>query len=104
MGGQNRCDQPRKDQHLDRAWRSAHDEVDGKNRQETEAAKKSWGHEGAMTRAGERIIPSRRMHQRIDVIANRLEKTHVSQRTPETTDALPSKMVSDRVRRRLSER
>lgn len=51
-----------------------------------------------MSRPRKHVLVRGRMNQRIYVIANRLEKTHVSQRASDTASALPLygfQMVSD---------
>ena len=41
-----------------------------------EAADQPRRHEGAMARAGQRVVPRRRMHQRIDIVADDVQNGH----------------------------
>ena len=77
IGDQDRRDQPGEDHHLERARHAAHDQIDRERGERGEAAKQARRDEGAMARRRQRVLLRRRMHQRVDIIANRREQSHV---------------------------
>ena len=82
IGGEDRQHQPGEHQHFERARHAAHGDIDRKRRERDHAAQQPRRDEGAMARRGQRVVQRRRMHQRIDIVADRLEQAHVVQRTP----------------------
>ena len=85
-------DQPGEDEAFDHARHAAHREIDGQRRDREQAADQARRNEDAMTRGFQGIASRRRMHQRIDVVADLREQTHLVFGTPLTADALPCPM------------
>ncbi len=102
IGGEDRQHQPGEHQHFERARHAAQSDIDRKCRERHDAAQKPRRDEGAMTRRGQRIAERRRMHQRIDIVADRLEQAHAYQRTPVFCGRAPL-LLPDRVRGHLNE-
>ena len=103
-GDQNRRDQPGEDRDFQRARHAAHRKIDRERGERDQAAEQPRRDEGAMARARQRIMPRRRMHQRIEIIADGTQNTHVTHCRPSSTDAHSPYSSPDRVRAHLSER
>ena len=82
IGGQDRQHQPGEHQHFERARHAAHRDIDRERRERDDAAEQPRRDEGAMARRRQRVVLRRRMHQRVDIVADRLEQAHASLRTP----------------------
>ncbi len=76
IGGEDRRDQPGENHDLERARHAAHGEIDRKRGERCGAADQSRSDERAMARRRQRIALRRRMHQRVDIIADRIEEVH----------------------------
>ena len=101
IGGEDRQHQPGEHDDFKAARDAARDDVERKRRQRHHAADQPRRNERAMARCGQRVVQRRRMHQRIDIVADRLEQAQLTPR-PSSADALPS-YGRDRVRGHLSE-
>ena len=82
ISGENRRNEPGKDQELDHARRAADEQIDRKRRQRDNAAEQTRRDKGAMARRGQHILLRRRMHQRLDIIAYWREQAHVPSARP----------------------
>ena len=97
IGGQDRRHQPGEHDHFEHARHAAHRDVDRERRQRDHAADQARRDEGAMARRRQRIVLRRRMHQCVQIVADRFEQAHVSLCTPKRgTRSLYSE--ADRVR------
>ncbi len=103
IGGEDRQHQPGEHQHFERARHAAHRDIERERRQRHDAAEKPRRDEGAMARRGQRIALRRRVHQRIDIVADRLEQAHVSSTHARLLRTRSPVYWRDRVRRHLNE-
>ena len=101
IGGEDRQHEPGKDQHFDRARHAAQGDIDRKCRERHDAAQQPRRDESAMTRRGQRIAQRRRMHQRIDIAADRFQQAHAS--THARLCGRAPLLLPDRVRGHLNE-
>ena len=89
VGGEDRRDEPAEYRKLDRARCAADDQIERKQSQRDDAAEQPWRDERSMTRGRQRVAGRRRVYQRLDIISDRREDTHVTLRTSDIADALP---------------
>ena len=89
IGREDRQHQPGEHQHFKHARHATHGDIDRERRERHDAAQQPRRDEGAMTRRGQRVVQRRRVHQRIDIVADRLEEAHVINARPSFADALP---------------
>ena len=89
-GDQKRAEQPSEDQCLERPRRPAQDEQERDRRQHEEDAEEPDRNEGAVTRGRQRVVPRRRMHERLDIGADRLWIHNATQTIRDAVAAAPS--------------
>ena len=103
IGDQDRRDQPGEHDHFEHARHAAQADIDRERGQRHQAAEQPRRDERAMARRRQRVLLRRRMDQRVDILANRCERTHASWHVRRCRRA-PLIEWADRVRTRLSER
>jgi hypothetical protein len=89
IGDKDRSDEPGKYHDFDRTRRAAHEQVGRERCKRYDTAKQSRSDEDAMACRGQRILPCRGMHQRLNIHANRREEAQDPNRTSGFADALP---------------
>ena len=77
IGSEDRRDQPGEHDDFENARHAAHREIGRERNQRDRRADQPRRDKGTVTRGRQRVVLHRGVHQRIDVIADRIEQLHV---------------------------
>jgi hypothetical protein len=83
IGGEDRQHEPSEHQHFEYARHATCHKIKRERRERDNATDKPRPNESTVTRGSQRVVVCRRVHQGVDIVANRLKEAHVFQCTPE---------------------